>query len=372
MVRPLPILLVHGFNGAPWDWTGGRPPSTSGGLRRYLLAEGGLDPDLVRLLHYGAAEDGTYNNRGDLRRVASRLAGASLSERESLYCSVDRLSADSVAKGGPPQVTLVAHSLGGIICRYYLSRREPDEFGTRYAGKVGRLIQIASPNRGVDLLRLVKLLPANSLPRLLIRALEKLGLAPALPGEALDAWDTLLARDQIAERARLLPELAESALGTSAPGEQALISDSPILQQLDPDGALLMALNRAGTMPEGVECHTIYGDIRVKVRLTAGLLFRQAAGSRLTLLNITRSFGDLTVPAASAREIPGASATPHPFITEKRIVLSLQAASAAAGGAAPAPEEEGLLAEHLPDTAHGRLLVNSAVHEAVISIIGRG
>jgi len=67
-------------------------------------------------------------------------------------------------EGGPPQVTLIAHSLGGIICRYYLSRREPDPFGTHYSGRVGRLIQIASPNRGVDLLRLVKLAPANALP----------------------------------------------------------------------------------------------------------------------------------------------------------------------------------------------------------------
>jgi hypothetical protein len=219
-------------------------------------------------------------------------------------------------------------------------------------------------------------MPANSPPRLLIRTLEKLGLAPALPGEALDAWDALLARDQLAERARLIPELAcqvplgQTSLAAPIPGEQALISDSPILQQLDPDGALLSALNRAGTMPEGVECHTLYGDIRVNVRLTAGLPLRQTPGSRPTLLNITQSFGDLTVPAASAREIPGASATPHPFITEKRIVLSLRAAGAAAGSATPVPEEEALLlAERLPDTAHGRLLVNPEVYSAVLSVV---
>jgi pimeloyl-ACP methyl ester carboxylesterase len=373
VARPLPILLVHGFNGAPWDWTGGRPPTAGGGLRRYLLTEGGLDPDLVRLFRYGTAQDGTYDNRGDLRQIASRLAGAGLSEREALCCSVDRLSADSIAKGGPAQVTLVAHSLGGIICRYYLSRSEPDGFGTLYSGGVGRLIQIASPNRGVDLLRLVKLIPPKSLPWLLIRALEKLGLAPALPGEALDAWGVLLARDQIEERARLLPELAGSSSGSSSPAELALISDSPILQQLDPDGALLRALNRAGTMPERVECHTFYGDIRVNVRVTTRLPFRQPPTGNLTLLNYTQSFGDLTVPAASAREIPGASATPHPFITEKRIMLSLQTAGAAAGSTTPASEKEALLlAEVLPDTAHGRLLLNPAVHEAVISIIGRG
>jgi hypothetical protein len=364
VARPLPILLVHGFNGAPWDWTGGRPPTASGGLRRYLLSQGGLNPDLVRLFHYGAAEDGTYNNRGDLREIASRLTGAGLSEREALYCSVDRLSADSVAQGGPPQVTLIAHSLGGIICRYYLSCSQPDQFGTLYSGKVGRLIQIASPNRGVDLLRLVKLIPANSLPWLLIRALEKLGLAPALPGEALEAWDAMLARDQFTERARLIPDIGGAPGGAAAPGEQAMIGDSPILQQLDPDGALLADLNRAGSMPDNVECHTFYGDILVNVRITA-------RGGGLTLLSYMRSFGDLTVPASSARDIPGARTTPHAFVTEKRIELSLRAASGAQEAENMEPEQSSLLAELLPDTAHGRLLVNPAVHRAVMSVVGR-
>jgi len=101
----------------------------------------------------------------------------------------------------------------------------------------------------------------------------------------------MLARDQIAERARLLPELAGSSLGTPTPDEHALISDSPVLQQLDPDSALISSLNRAGTMPEGVECHTFYGDIRVNVRVTAQLPFRQAPAGGLTLLNYTQSFG---------------------------------------------------------------------------------
>jgi pimeloyl-ACP methyl ester carboxylesterase len=359
----LPILLVHGFNGDPWDWTGGRPPAGSGGLRRALLADGELDPDLVRLFRYGAAADGTYNNRGDLRQIASRLAGAGLSENETIHSSVDRLSVDSVARGGPPQVTLIAHSLGGIICRYYLSCSQPDEFGTLYAGKVGRLIQIAAPNRGVDLLRLTKLIPANSLPWRLLRALERLGLAPALPGEAIGAWEAMLAQDQIAERARLIPELGKATAGSFTVGEQVMISDSPILHQLDPQGPLLVTLNRAGAMPGEVECHALYGDIRINVRVAAG---------RLTLLDHTQSFGDLTVPASSASEIPGARSTPHAFITEKRIVLSLRVPKepASAGALAPA-DDELLLAGLLPDTAHGKLLVNPAVHAKILSIVGR-
>ena len=363
MVRPLPILMVHGFNGDPWDWTGGRPPAGSGGLRRALLAGGELDPDLVRLFRFGSAADGTYNNRGDLRQIASRLAGVGLSESEAVLSSVDRLSEDSLARGGPPQVTLIAHSLGGIICRYYLSCSQPDEFGTRYSGKVGRLIQIASPNRGVDLLRLTKLIPTKSLPWRLIRFLERLGLAPALPGQAIDAWEAMLAQDQIAERVRLVPEMGEAPGAPLTAGEQVMIADSPILHQLDPDGPLLAALNRAGTMPGDVECHALYGDIRVKVRVAAG---------GLALLNHTQSFGDLTVPAFSAREIPGAQAMPHAFITEKRIALSLRATKDARETNALAPAEDGgLLAGLLPDTAHGKLLVNPAVHETVLSLIDR-
>ncbi len=69
----------------------------------------------MRLFRYGVAEDGTYNNRGDLRQIASRLAGAGLDEKNLLTSSVDRLSQDSAAKGGPAQVTIIAHSLGGIV-----------------------------------------------------------------------------------------------------------------------------------------------------------------------------------------------------------------------------------------------------------------
>jgi len=103
---------------------------------------------MVRFFRYGVAEDGTYNNRGDLRQIASRLAGAGLDEKDLLTSSVDRLSQDSVAKGGLPQVTLVAHPLSGIISRYYLSRRTPDQFGTVYQGNVRRLITIGSPIGG--------------------------------------------------------------------------------------------------------------------------------------------------------------------------------------------------------------------------------
>ena len=238
MSRPLPILFIHGFNGDPGDWT-------DGGFRQYLLEHGDLDPDLVRLFRYGVAEDGTYNNRGDLRPIAARLAGVGLSDRERLTCSVDQLSADSVARGGPAQVTLIAHSLGGIISRYYLSRTTPDEFGTVYRGNVGRLITIASPHRGVDLARLTELAPRGSLGWQFIRLLEKLGLAPALPAQSVEAWGATLNQAQLTARAQVAPELL--------PDSRVLLTDTPIYQQLHPDSPVLAELNRPGTMPASVD-----------------------------------------------------------------------------------------------------------------------
>ena len=338
MSRPLPILFIHGFNGDPGDWT-------DGGFRQYLLEHGGLDPDLVRLFRYGVAEDGTYNNRGDLRPIASRLAGVGLSEADRLTSSVDQLSADSVAKGGPAQVTLIAHSLGGIISRYYLSRTAPDEFGAVYRGNVGRLITIASPHRGVDLVRLTELVPRGSLGWRFIRLLEKLGLAPARPADAVDAWGASLNQSQIEARAEFAPEVL--------PDARVLLTDTPIYQQLAPDSPVLAELNKPGTMPAGLECHCFYGDILVRVAVRIGGLW---------LLDHTTTFGDLAVPAYSARAIPGALSTPHSYVTQKSLELKLRAGSQEA--------ESRDLAAFLPETQHGKLLANPAVQEGVLSVLG--
>ncbi len=337
MSRPFPILFIHGFNGDPGDWT-------DGGFRQYLVRHGDLDPSLVRIFRYGLAEDGTYNNRGDLRQIASRLAGAGLSPEEMGHSSVDQLSADSVAKGGPSRVTLIAHSLGGIISRYYLSRREPDEFGTVYRGNVGRLITIGSPHRGVDLLRLTRFAPRHSLIWRLVRLLEQMGLAPALPASAIEAWEAAFHDQELAERGRIVPEVL--------PDSRVLLTDTPIYQQLAPDSPLLAELNRPGTLPDEVECHTFYGDIRVSLRVAAG---------RVKLIEHAVSFGDMVVPAASACEIPGAQATPHAYITEKVLEVALQK---------PSPEEATRsLYAFLPDTSHGRLLSNPDVHDGVLALL---
>jgi hypothetical protein len=130
-----------------------------------------------------------------------------------------------------------------------------------------------------------------------------------------------------------------------------LLTDTPIYQQLAPDSPLLKELNAPGTMPPGVECHCFYGDIRVAVHVQAG---------GLTLVDETVSFGDFAVPAHSAREIPGAASTPHPYVTEQRIDLTVRGAP---------PAEERSLNPILPETAHANLLSNRAVHDATLSLL---
>jgi pimeloyl-ACP methyl ester carboxylesterase len=340
MLRPLPVLLVHGFNGIPGAWT-------DSGFRQHIVTYGNLEPSLVRVFRYGAAPDGTYNNRGDLRQIAARLAGTHLPEDEALTSSVDRLSADSVARGGSAQVTLIGHSLGGIICRYYLSRSEPDEFDAVYHGTVGRLITIGAPHRGVDLLRLTELAPRDSVSWRVVRFLEGLGMAPAVPAKAIEAWEADLVQLQLASRAMVVPDVR---LGTG----RTLLTDAPIVQQIAPDSPLLATLNEPGVMPERVECHALYGDIRVRARVAWG------RGAPI-LLDHEASLGDLAVTTESAATIPGARTASRGFVTEKCLEMTLNQKG---NGAVTRS-----LWEQMPDTAHARLLGNRAVQDTVLALL---
>jgi hypothetical protein len=105
-------------------------------------------------------------------------------------------------------------------------------------------------------------------------------------------------------------------------------------------------------MPPDVECHCFYGDIQIRV--TVGL-----AG--LPLLDHTASFGDLAVPAHSAREIPGAAATPHPYVTGFNLDFTLRVG--------PSPADTRSLAAFLPETSHAKLLSNPAVQGAVLALL---
>ena len=113
-----PIILLHGFamNRTNWIFLGRR------------LARRGLGP------LYGTS----YFSPQPVRRSAEQLA---------------RFVARVCRKEGCERVDIVAHSLGGVVARYYIERLDG-------ASRIGRLITIGSPHRGTAIARLGALIPS--------------------------------------------------------------------------------------------------------------------------------------------------------------------------------------------------------------------
>lgn len=332
---PHPVLLIHGFDGTPADWT-------NDGFPHYLVQQGGFDPDLIRLFHFGLDAEGDYNNRGDIRQIASRLAGRETERATDAASSLACLSRDSVAKGGPARVDIVAHSLGGLVARYYLSRREPDEYGTVYQGDVGRLITLGTPHLGVDLTRALNLISPHPFLRRMVEWVERLFGWRIDPAEQLqEAEDAIHNWQQRARRDvfRRMGTLEVDRL------------DSPALRQVQPESEFLAALNAPGAMPTDVCYYALYGDIRVHLRMGLGHV--------LPLYDRTVSLGDLLIPMESAATIPNAAARAYGFGYEQEIVISL--GHSVEGVAA-------LLAE-LPPCYHGNLRRNPAIQDRVLHIL---
>jgi len=113
----------------------------------------------------GAAADtavlaihGYFSNRGILRGVVRGLASRGVQPVHTfnfrgVFASIDELAGQLAAQvdslvrpGGARAVVLVAHSMGGLVARAYLARHG--------AGRVSRLVTIASPHNGTRLARL--------------------------------------------------------------------------------------------------------------------------------------------------------------------------------------------------------------------------
>lgn len=105
-----PLLLVHGYGCSRGAWAWMRRRLEAAG---YVVATVSLSPPTTSI---------------------DRLIPA-LARRVEEVCAVT----------GAEKLTLVAHSMGGLVCRGYLAR-----FG---AGKVDRLITVATPNFGTELAR---------------------------------------------------------------------------------------------------------------------------------------------------------------------------------------------------------------------------
>lgn len=337
-----PVLFIHGFDGKPNHWV-------EDGFPQFLAEAGGFDPELLRVFSYGytrTEEDGVlvYNNQGDMRQIASRLTNPTSDAAEDVSSAVDQLSAASVARGGPAEVDLVCHSIGGLIARYYLARREKDEFGTQYSDKVRKLITLGTPQHGLMALDLVQqLVPAGSIIRRILDIFEKLPWTVGQFSGHLHDLD---------EHAAKIASLAVKELND--PHTESKL-DSPAVAQTRPGSEFMQYINAAGRMPRDVEYYVIYTDIYFQLEL-------QWLGRKL--LRHRHSFGDFLVPVASSSSIPNVAATIIRYETRlgERIRLGM---TMDVGN----KELQGLKQGLKPETAHSNLRRNKEIQRKVLEIL---
>lgn len=323
-----PVILIHDLGGSPHDWD-------RWGVVSYLVNEGGLDPRLIRRFDFGYVRHGTvprYNAQGDLIQIAHRLAGdAGVSEGEAFQ--VDALAAESRALGGPDKVSILAVGAGGIIARYYLSRRTPDALGTAYNGAVDKVILVGTPNRGAQLGAVAdRLARSTRWVRWFTRPHPEAAMQAALGGmEAL--------------RDRVLAEMPGDACSPLSPKALGLL-------QISEQSFLLRYLNRPECAPKDVRFHCIAGEIILRLR-TPGT----ASEKRVKL-----HLGDLLVRADSATKIAG---------IRPQVVMFHRAYEVDMGAPDAACDPLAWFGGDLPPYAHTRLMRQREVHRAVLDILIR-
>ncbi len=122
-----PVILIHGLNASYDDWQ-----NNSNGIF-YELQGDGYDMSLVSSFAYPPGENNEIRD-GDVYAIAARLNQ-----------EIEILSQQSQMAGGPEKVDIVAHSLGGLITRQYLSQHLSNH-------KIGKFIDIGTPHSGVDMI----------------------------------------------------------------------------------------------------------------------------------------------------------------------------------------------------------------------------
>ncbi|HIP96738.1 MAG TPA: alpha/beta fold hydrolase [Anaerolineae bacterium] len=334
---PHPIMCIHGFAGHPQDWWGD-------GFAGYLVEKGGLDPDLIHTFHYGYDDEGNYNNMGEITHIAQRLTRYETDDPDELNSQLLRLSEKSQARGGPAKVDIVAHSMGGIIARYYLKQHKAGLWDPGTPCPVRKLIELGSPNWGLDILDLLGLVPEGSFLTKLLRFLEKLPVLGGQPATQLRALETALRRIQ--NRAR------DEFFATDVPG--AWLVTAPPLRQMAADSEFMQELNAPGAMPTEVSYHCLYGDIRVSLAVNWG---------RLTVYRYTAYLGDLLVPVESASTVPGVDSSSYPFPYQKKLTLWIGKPAAAVSAQAQD------LSDYLPPSYHSNLRKNPEVQAKALQVL---
>ncbi len=343
-----PVMLIHGFNGSPQNWV-------EDGFVDFLVREGNFDPDLIHLFHYGYDEEGRYNNRGDITQIAHRLSRYPSHAACDLESQIVRLSEKSLAKGGPEKVDIVAHSIGGIVARYYLKQQKAGLWDAQYGLRVGKLIELGSPNLGLGILRLFNLIPRDSFLWKIIEWLEGIPFAPLKMASAVRILESGFQEMQAKAQEEFYGRIAASReLSPKERMERLSLLESPALNQVAEGSDFLAELNRPENTPTEVEYHCLYGDIRFAIVLRLW---------GLTAYRDEVSLGDLIVPVESASTIPGAEPGRYPFVYERQLRLDVERA-------VPLAEAQALeIADYLPPSYHGNLRRNPDIQERVLRIL---
>jgi pimeloyl-ACP methyl ester carboxylesterase len=142
--------------------SGGGHPTGSSNTRRPVVLWHGLAMNRTNWIWLG---------RSLARRGIGPLYGASYFSPQSVARSAEKLKriVDAVcAKHNCERIDIVAHSLGGVVARYYIARLGG-------ADKVGKLVTIGSPHRGTITSRFAPLIPSVEEQRIESRFLQELG-----------------------------------------------------------------------------------------------------------------------------------------------------------------------------------------------------
>lgn len=264
-----------------------------------LGAGGYRDESIAHAVNYGDRHFTCFQFPYDWRRDLAENAAALERFIAAKRVLVEAEMARRYGRREPVRFDIVAHSMGGLVARYYLrygSEAPPADGSVPWRGSAGidRLVLIATPNAGsIDSLqRLVEgahysfLLPRfpaallGTMPgvyQLLPRARHQ---ALSADGNALDPLDPalwqarawgLLDPEQAEVLARLLPEVRDE-------GHRRRIAEDHLRKSLRRAREVQDALDRPANAPPGLSIHLIAGDSE-----TTPAAFRVADDGRLLI-----------------------------------------------------------------------------------------
>ncbi|MFQ5344010.1 MAG: alpha/beta fold hydrolase, partial [Anaerolineae bacterium] len=133
-LQPKPVVLVHGFtsSAATWSaWTGADGFLATWGIAGYAVGDDQFDIEPM--------------NTGDFTQP--RRPAKSIAENAEIVARYVEAARQAT---GAERVDLVAHSMGGLISRYYISHLMPlvERQGLPTAPAVNQLYMIGTPNAG--------------------------------------------------------------------------------------------------------------------------------------------------------------------------------------------------------------------------------